>query len=215
MFLDLGFNFTLFIGVFSLVPTIAATSLAIPLWLSPKALSGVTSTSIALNNGPKTSLIGVPTLKDSSKTIIPSCSSEIPSSFSEQIIPKLSTPLILAFPILKSPGRTAPTFAKTIFWPASTFEAPQTTLYVHEPSNTEHNLSLSAFGCLSAFKTSPTTKCSSESKSETTSDSNPLIVNFSASSVAVKSKSTNLFSQFSETFIKTAPRNVYHSDKIT
>ena len=194
-------------------PTIVATSRAIPLWLNAKALSGVTSISIALNNGPNTSLIGVPALWDSSNTIIPSCSSEIPSSLSEQIIPKLSTPLILALPILKSPGRTAPTFAKTIFWPASTFGAPQTTLNVSDPSETEHNLSLSASGCFSAVKTSPTTKFSKESKSDTTSDSNPLIVSFSANSVAVKSKSTNLLSQCNETFIKTAPRNVYRSDK--
>ena len=59
--------------------------------------------------------IFAPILQESSKTIIPSCSSDIPSSLSEQIIPKLSTPLILAFPILKSPGNTEPTFANTIF----------------------------------------------------------------------------------------------------
>ena len=200
-------------GAFSFEPTIVATSLAIPLWLRANALSGVTSISIALNKGPKISLIGVPALTESSKTIIPSCSSEIPNSLSEQIIPKLSTPLILALPILKSPGRTAPTFAKTIFWPASTFGAPQTTLKVSFPSETLQSLSLSASGCFSAFKTSPTTKLSNESKSVTTSDSKPRIVNLSAKSVAVKSKSTNLLSQCKETFIKTAPKIVYHFDK--
>ena len=35
-------------GVLSVVPSIAATSLAIPLWLKANALSGVTSMSMAL-----------------------------------------------------------------------------------------------------------------------------------------------------------------------
>ena len=64
---------------------------------------------------PNTVSIFAPTLHELSKTIIPSCSSDIPNSFSEQIIPKLSTPLIFAFLILKFPGNTAPTLANTIF----------------------------------------------------------------------------------------------------
>ena len=61
------------------------------------------------------------------RTIIPSCSSEIFNSRSEQIIPLDSTPRILAFLIFRFPGRIEPTVANGINCPESTFGAPQIT----------------------------------------------------------------------------------------
>ena len=77
---------------------------------------------------------GVPTFATLFKTIIPSCSSEIPNSFSEQIIPRLSSPLIFALVIVIAPGSTAPTGAKAIFCPVFTLKAPQTICKVSFPS---------------------------------------------------------------------------------
>ena len=96
----------------------------------------------------------------------------------------LSIPRIFAFPILKSPGNTAPTLAKTIFCPAATFGAPHITSCDFSPSLTIQNFNLSAFGCFLADSTSPTTIFFKEEKSVTTSDSNPNIVNMSAKSDA-------------------------------
>ena len=53
-----------------------------------------------------------------------------------------------------------------------------------------------------------------EEKSVTTSDSNPNIVNMSAKSDAEWLKLTKRLSHGIETFIKTAPKIVYHFDKI-
>ena len=68
-----------------------------------------------------------PGFRSSGKTIIPSCSSVICNSLSEQIIPDDACPLILTVLILKFPGKIVPIVAKAIFCPASTFGAPQTT----------------------------------------------------------------------------------------
>ena len=62
----------------------------------------------------------------SSKMMIPSCSSEIPSSFSEQAIDDDSTPRIFARLILRSPGRVVPTVATATLSPARTLGAPHT-----------------------------------------------------------------------------------------
>ena len=92
--------------------------------------------------------------------------------------------------------------------------APQTTLYVSLPSVTVQTFNLSASGCFLADLTSPTTICSNALKSATTSDSNPCIVNLSASSDGEYSKSTKRLSHDRETFIKIAPKIAYHSDRI-
>ena len=74
------------------------------------------------------SLAGVPTTAESGRTIIPSWELPMPSSSSAQIIPIDSTPRILDFLILKSPGSTVPIWANRTFCPAATLGAPQTTV---------------------------------------------------------------------------------------
>ena len=91
-------------------------------------------------------------------SIIPSCLSDMVSSFSEHNIPSDCSPLILPlFKVKFKPGIKVPTYAKTPIIPTFTLWAPQTTLKCLFPSNTIHTLSLSALGCLLTSKTSTET----------------------------------------------------------
>ena len=107
----------------------AYRSRATPQWEAASTLLAVISYSMtALVSSLRYSFAGVPTTASSGSTIMPSWLLPIPSSSSAQIIPKDSTPLIFDFLILKSPGSTVPIWAKSTFWPAATFGAPQTTV---------------------------------------------------------------------------------------
>ena len=82
---------------------------------------------------------------------MPSWSSLNPNSNAEQIIPWDTTPLILAgLSASCLPEwllyRTAPTFAKQIFWPAATLGAPQTTSISSLPVDTRQSDNRSACG---------------------------------------------------------------------
>ena len=73
------------------------------------------------------SLIASEPIFPSGKTIIPACSSLIPSSLAEQIIPSLSFPYVCREEITKLPGKTAPGIATTTKSFTLKFLAPQIT----------------------------------------------------------------------------------------
>ena len=110
----------------------------------------------------------------------------MPSSLSEQIIPLLISPLILASFILKLPGRTESTGEKAILIPLLTLFAPQITGNVLTPSNTLQIFNLSAFGCFLIACISPTIISFNSSKFVDISASRPSIVSVSATSSIVK-----------------------------
>ena len=141
---------------------------------------------------PRYSLAGVPTTASSGRTMMPSWLSPMPSSSSAQIIPKDSTPRILDFLILKSPGRTVPIRANRTFWPAATLGAPQITgTGSGEPSSTVVTCRWSESGCGSQVSTRATTTPASPpgicSCSSTPSTSIPIEVIASATSCGVRS----------------------------
>ena len=106
----------------------AARSRAIPLTPKQSALSGVIAISITGSSKPANVAYPAPISALKSNSIIPSCSSEIPISRSEQSIPLDSSPLITPF-LRMSPelGIIAPGGAKTPLIPARALGAPQTT----------------------------------------------------------------------------------------
>ena len=94
----------------------------------------------------------------SSRTMIPSWSSPIPTSSSARIIPCDSTPRSFALPSFVPSGMTAPGRATATVCPAATFGAPQTiVLGSPAPMSTVQTVSRSASGCRSAVRTLPTT----------------------------------------------------------
>ena len=100
------------------------------------------------SRAPSASATGRPTEASSGSTQMPECSSPSPSSRSEQIMPRDSTPRILAFLSLKSPGSTVPTRPTATFCPCATLGAPQTMPSGSpSPTSTRQALSLSALGC--------------------------------------------------------------------
>lgn len=101
--------------------------------------------------------MSLPTGASAASSIRPLLSSLICSSDAEHSIPCDSTPRSLAFLILKSPGSSAPIMANGILMPARALGAPQTTWKVSAPLLTWHTRSLSASGCCSALRISPTT----------------------------------------------------------
>ena len=138
------------------------------------------------------SLAGVPTTASAGRTMMPSWLSPMPSSSSAQIIPNDSTPRILDFLILKSPGSTVPSWAKRTFWPAATLGAPQTTVSGSPaPAFTVVMWRWSESGCASQVNTSATTTPASPpgicSCSSTPSTSMPIAVIASATSCGVRS----------------------------
>ena len=107
----------------------AYKSLATPIWDAASTLFAVISYSMTASDFRwRYSLAVVPGTASAGSTLIPSWLFPIPSSSSAQIIPNDSTPRILDFLILKSPGSTAPSLANRTFCPAATFGAPQTTV---------------------------------------------------------------------------------------
>ena len=120
------FSDTLHSGSFNCLLNTADASLATPITDSQSGLFGVALNSTTVSPVPTIPLISAPSGVSSGSTIIPLCSSVKPSSLSEHIIPKESTPLNLASLILISP-RTAPILAKGTICPAATFGAPHTT----------------------------------------------------------------------------------------
>ena len=104
------FSITLHSGSFKGLLNTAAASLAMPITESQSGLFGVALNSTTVSPVPTMLLISSPSGVSSGSTIMPLCSSVKPSSLSEQIIPKDSTPRSFASLILISPS-TAPIFA--------------------------------------------------------------------------------------------------------
>ena len=125
--------------------------------LKQSARFGVRSTSIMLSFRFRYSRMSAPTGASAASSIMPSLSSLISSSDAEHSIPNDSTWRSFAFLILKSPPSTAPIFANGILMPGRAFGAPHTTWNCSVPSETVHTCSLSALGCCSAARISPTT----------------------------------------------------------
>ena len=95
-----------------------ASSLATPLMLRQSPLLAVSSISISSSFNNKYSLSSFPSCNspiESSSTIIPSSNFGSPISVELQIIPFDSTPLNLAFLILKLSPKTAPTVATATY----------------------------------------------------------------------------------------------------
>ena len=145
-------------------------------------------------------------MASSGRTMIPAWSEPIPSSSCAQIIPNDSTPRILDFLILKSPGRTVPIVAKSTFWPAATLGAPQTTVRSSPvPASTFVIWRWSESGCSTHSTTFATTTparppgISSCSSKESTSM--PMEVIASATWAGVSSHSRYSLSQLYESFI--------------
>ena len=107
---------------------LAARSLATPLTPKQSPLLGVISISITGSFKSSISATGNPSFVPTGNSIIPSCLSDMISSFSEQSMPLDGSPLILPFFKVKfKPGTNVPTFAKTPIIPDLTLGAPQTT----------------------------------------------------------------------------------------
>ena len=183
----------------------AFKSLATPKWLMASALFGVNPISkTSSTSTSKTSEQGVPTFKLSGSTIIPSWLSPNPSSSSAQIMPWLSSPRIFPFFMTQaSPSavyRVVPMVATGTFCPASTLGAPQTICKgASRPIFTVVNFNLSALGCFTQVKTSPTTiplnPPLTDSKGEIPSTSRPKSVNNSAVLLESQSIFKNCFNQ--------------------
>ena len=180
-------------------PVIAPISRATPRIERQSPRFGVSSSS--RNVSPITSSSGAPTTASSESTIIPSCSSLISNSASEQIMPSDTTPRIVAGlsssrrPVCMfssiTPGR-----AKQIFWPAATFGAPHTTSSGGpSPGSTSHNVRLSALGCGLVARTYPTTQPSQPPRVNTSPASMPPMVSRCANSSGPSVMSTYCESQ--------------------
>src|SRR3954454_10774333 len=156
----------------------------------------------------RTSANGVPASRESGSTMIPPWSCPSSSSRSERIIPSETSPRSLRRSIVNSPpGMTPPGSTTATVAPAPKFHAPQTIDRGSPlPTSTRVSWSLSAFGCLPASSTFPTTKCSLLSPPGTprrTMRSTSQLVKTSrrASSSRGTSKSTYSRSQLTGTFI--------------
>ena len=128
------------------MPVIAATSRAIPIMLKQSARLGVILTSKIVSLKSRAVSNGTPKVKFSGSCQIPAELSPVESSASEHSIPSDFSPRKTEDLIVCPPGIVAPTLANGTIFPAFIFWAPQTTLYVWEPSVTSHKDSLSAAG---------------------------------------------------------------------
>ena len=89
---------------------------------------GVRPISMTGSPMPSASAAGEPAAKSPSRSTIPSCSSDSPSSRSEHSIPLLSTPRIFDFlSFVPVAGMTQPARANTPFMPVRALGAPHTT----------------------------------------------------------------------------------------
>jgi hypothetical protein len=186
----------------SFAPVIAATSRAMPNIERQSPRLGV-SLSVKYTSSSASALrTSSPTFAEGSRTRIPACSSDRPSSRAEQSIPLDSTPRSFAF-LISMPGSFAPTSAHGTFCPAATFGAPQTMVSVSPvPASTSVTRSLSALGWGATLFTYPTTMPeNSPATGEISSTSRPPIVSLSASALGGRSTSTSSRSQCRETLI--------------
>ena len=181
----------------------AASSRAIPRWLSRSPRFDVISTSIVVSSSPRARTNDSPGVKSPWISRIPEWSVPRPSSRGEQSIPSENSPRIFAFLSLKSPGSVAPTGAKGYHAPAFTFGAPHTTWTTPAPASTVHRERRSALGCGPAVTTRPTTTSPSASPGEIISSTGaPRSARWSATSRGVSaSPGTMSLSQRYETFI--------------
>ncbi len=168
-------------------PKPRAVSRAMPSTERQSARLGVMETSMTSRSSPRTSVSFWPGLKPGSSTMMPAWSSDRPSSRSEQIIPRDSTPRSLAFLMTRPPGMVVPMVATGTFCPLATLGAPQT-IWASSgpPTSTLHTerWSLSGWGAQST--TWPTTMGAMASKgSRMASTSRPCMVSRSARSCTV------------------------------
>ena len=147
-----------------------------------------------------------PTCPDES-SIMPSCSSLMPISRSEHIIPALSTPRIFPTPIVESiPGIYDPGLATTTFIPVLALTAPQIICFSPSSVWTRQTRNLSAFGCCSVFIILPIVKFSRFAVgSKISSTSKPKSVSASAISETLAVVSKCSFNQEKVNFIFEIP----------
>src|SRR3954463_3198077 len=163
-----------------------------------------------------TSASGAPAPSSSGSSMMPPWSWPSSSSRSDRIIPSDTSPRSLRRSIVNSPpGMTPPGSTTATVAPAPKFQAPQTIdRGWPRPTSTRVSCSLSAFGCLSASSTLPTTKCSRLSppgapRRTTRSTSQLVKTRRRASSSTGRSKSTYSRSQLTATFISELLQNAH------
>ena len=173
------------------LPVRACTSRAMPKRLRQSERLGVTSKSIITSSSPVALAKAVPVVRSSLRTIIPSWLSLSPSSSSAQIIPRDSTPRILAFLICMPLGSVQPGSATATVCPAATLGAPQTMVLTSVPTSTSQTVRRSAFSWGWQELTRPITIPSKRlPRAFTPSNSKPAMVNRSTNSGHSQSKST-------------------------
>ena len=158
---------------------------------------GVRSTSMLTSLSARYSRISVPMGASSGSSMMPSASTSMPSSLKEQSMPWDGWPRSLAFLMVKSPGRVAPTLATHTLRPARQFGAPQTmSSSSSSPTLTLVTRSLSASGCWAHSTTSPTTTLLNwPATASTASTSRPAMVICSASALSLNSVRTHSITQ--------------------
>ena len=145
-------------GIVSVAPVTARKSRPTPITESASPRLGVNLISMRFSSKRSALRISSPIGASSFKTQRPEWSSEIPSSRAEQSMPKLSTPRILAFLMVKPPGKTAPILAHGTLMPALALGAPQTICSGDAcPTSTVHTCRWSEFSWLTHVKIFPTT----------------------------------------------------------
>ena len=177
------FNF----GMVSGRPKPRAASRAMPSTDRQSARFGVMDTSMTSRSRPRASVRGWPGLNSGGRTMMPACSSDRPSSRSEQIMPRDSTPRSLARLISMPPGMVVPMSATGTFWPWATLGAPQTMgKSSGPPTSTAQTERWSDSGCWERSTTCPTTmEAMASNGSRMASTSRPCMVRRSARSCTV------------------------------
>ena len=180
-------------------PRMALNSRAMPTTESASGRFQVTSMSKTTSgfSSLATSRTRAPVGVSAGYSMMPALPSPMWSSFSEQHMPKLSTPRSLPFLIFsglpflsRNSGIGAPILAKAVLMPWRMFGAPQTTWKVSLPSVTLQTCRWSEFGCGSHSSTSATTMRSESGSPPTVSTVStwrPARVSFSASSFGSRS----------------------------
>ena len=164
----------------------AAKSRAMPRTPKQSGRLGVMPISIIGSFNPNASAAGVPIFGASASSIMPSWSSDRPSSAPEHIMPRLSTPRIFALPsTMPLAGITAPSCAKMPIRPARALGAPHTSFCSPAPLFTVQICKRSASGCGSVARISATSKLAKVSDgSLSASTSSPIRVNLSTISAS-------------------------------
>ena len=158
-------------------PVNTAASRAMPSTLMQSPRFGVRFTSRIVSSSLSASVNDRPVVASAGSSMRPVASSESPSSRAEHSMPNDSTPRSFALRISMPPGSFAPTVASGAFMPARAFGAPQTICTVASPVLTLQTLSVSASGCFSRSRISPTTTPGSGGAAgSTASISRPAIV---------------------------------------